>query len=235
MRQVDGRSMLHHLVARRSVWWPTNRGWAALFFLVMIPMATWFFLGEGFLARNRPLPAEALIIEGWIGIEGVRAARIEFDQGHYRYLVTTGELTDNRWGPQRWNYAIEAYELLHRLGVPDDRLIAAPAPETERQRTFTSAAAARDELRHRGIQIRSANVFTLGAHARRSRLVFAKALPGVDVGVIAWHPPTFTSGPWWRSSERAEEFLKETAGYFYELIFNSGRLSNSSSPAPTKP
>jgi uncharacterized SAM-binding protein YcdF (DUF218 family) len=227
--------MLHPLFERRSIWWPTTRGWAVLFAVVLIPLAGWFLWGEAFLERSRRFPAEALIIEGWIGIDGVRAAKAEFEQGNYRYLITTGALTDNRWGTQRWNYAVESYELLRRLGVPDDRLIAAPAVETERQRTFTAALAAHDTLARRGVRLSSAIVFTFGAHARRSRLVYAKALPGVDVGVIAWRPAGYVRVPWWQSSERSEDFLKETAGYLYELLLNSGRFSNSSPPPETKP
>jgi hypothetical protein len=31
---------------------------------------------------------------------------------------------------------------------------------------------------------------------------------------------------WWQSSERAKELLIESAGYLYEVLFNSGRSSN---------
>jgi hypothetical protein len=31
---------------------------------------------------------------------------------------------------------------------------------------------------------------------------------------------------WWQSSERFKEFLEETIGYLYEILLNSGRLTN---------
>jgi hypothetical protein len=72
------------------------------------------------------------------------------------------------------------------------------------------------------------NVFTWGPHARRSHLVFAKVeRPETDVGVVSWAPVSYRQVPWWRSSERAKEFLTETAGYVFEALFNSGRSSNS--------
>jgi hypothetical protein len=58
-------------------------------------------------------------------------------------------------------------------------------------------------------------------------LVFAKVeRPGKKVGVVAWAPTSYGSEPWWRSSERAKDFISETAGYAFELLLNSGRLTN---------
>jgi len=219
--------MLSRLFQRRTIWWPTPAGWLILAVGFCVPATLWFFLGEGFLARSNRLPAEALIVEGWIGIEGVKAAKFEFETGGYRYLVAAGGLTENRWGSQRWNYATEAHDLLLRLGVPADRVINAPAPDTKAQRTFASAITVRQTLEERGLHLANANVFTLGVHARRSRLIFAKALPGTEVGVVSWTPSAYSPGPWWRSSERAEDLIKETAGWLFEALLNSGRMSNS--------
>jgi hypothetical protein len=63
-------------------------------------------------------------------------------------------------------------------------------------------------LDKRGMHNFSANVFTCGAHSRRSRLVFAE-VPGsqIKVGAISWTPPDYPEGPWWKSSERAQDFI----------------------------
>jgi hypothetical protein len=93
------------------------------------------------------------------------------------------------------------------------------------------AVAAWRALQTKEIQPTSINVFTRSSHARRSRLVFAKVFgSGTKVGVISWTPPGYENEPWWRSSERAIDFLKETVGYPFELLLNSGRWSN----APTE-
>ena len=44
----------------------------------------WFNYGELFLALTHRLPAEVLVVEGWIGREGVRAAVDEFERGSYQ-------------------------------------------------------------------------------------------------------------------------------------------------------
>jgi uncharacterized SAM-binding protein YcdF (DUF218 family) len=217
----------NRFIQRQSVWWPTLLGWISIFVFVSGGGLLWWFNFESFLSRTDRLPADTLIVEGWIGVEGVRAAKAEFEQGRYRYIVTVGALTDNRWGPQRWNYATEAAELLVRLGVPSERVIESRSEETVAQRTFASAVAARQNLSLRGIKPAKANVFTRGVHARRSRLLFAKVLgPETEVGAISWTPASAAKGPWWHSTERADDLLKETAGYLYELLLNSGRFTN---------
>lgn len=219
------------LLQRRQVPVPTLWGWACLLVLVGVPLVVWWTYGEEFFSLTQRQPAEALVVEGWIGIDGVSAAKAEFEAGGYRYIVTAGALTNNRWGRQQWNYAIEAGELLHNLGVPAEKVIIAPARDTESHRTFEAALAVRQTLEQRGLHFKNVNVFTLGVHARRSRLVFAKALPaGTAVGVIAWSPPDYRPEPWWRSSSRALDLMKETVGWLFEAGLNSGRTSNSPPP-----
>jgi hypothetical protein len=41
--------------------------------------------------------------------------------------------------------------------------------------------------------------------------------------VISWTPPSYASEPWWRSSERAGDLLKESVGFALEALLNSGR------------
>jgi uncharacterized SAM-binding protein YcdF (DUF218 family) len=175
------------------------------------------------------LPAEVLVVEGWIGRDGVRAAEVEFEQRAYQYVVTSGGMTSaNGWEQPGRSYAEMAGEELLRLGVPKDKIIVAPAKNTETHRTYESAVAVWRALQTRGIQPKVINLFTLGPHARRSRLVFAKAGgQGTKVGVIAWTPPGDQALPWWRSSDRTKALLTETAAYLFEALLNSGRASNS--------
>jgi uncharacterized SAM-binding protein YcdF (DUF218 family) len=188
----------------------------------------WWFKGESFLSVTAKLPAKGLVVEGWIGVEGIRAARVEYEHGGYEFIVATGGLTGERWMEARWSYAEMARKQLISDGVAPERIISAPATDTDSQRTWSSAIAVRRALGARRIAPEALNVFTLAAHARRSRMVFEKVLrPGTQVGVVSWTPPGYQKDPWWHSSERAEDLLKETAGFLYESLFNSGRTASS--------
>jgi uncharacterized SAM-binding protein YcdF (DUF218 family) len=184
--------------------------------------------GESYLTETHRSQADILVVEGWIGREGIGAAVEEFERGGYRYMVASGGLTSGFWEDKPESYAEMAANEMIRLGVPKEKTVVATTENTENHRTFESAVTVWRTLRDAGIKPKALNVFTFGAHARRSALVFAKVNGDVaKIGVIAWVPQEYQAEQWWHSSERAKEMLEETVGYFYELLFNSGRRSNS--------
>jgi uncharacterized SAM-binding protein YcdF (DUF218 family) len=220
------------LVKRRSIWCPTLLGWVCLLALGTAPGLWWWFKAESFFSLTERQPADVLVLEAWIGNEGVRAAAAEFQSHGYRYIVAAGGYTGERWQERRWSYVEMAERELMRAGVPKDKIIGALSRDTEIRRTFESAAAVARQLQSMDIHPKAVNVFTRGSHARRSRLVFAKALgQETKVGVISWLPPEYDTEPWWHSSDRADDVIKETVGYLFELFLNSGRRHNS--PATT--
>jgi uncharacterized SAM-binding protein YcdF (DUF218 family) len=215
-------------VQRRTIWFPTYLGSFLIASLLLISVAWWFACGESFLSLTQRLPADVLVVEGWIGRGGIHAAVAEFEQRGYQYIVATGGLTSGRWEDQPTSYAEMAAREMIQSGVPKERIIVAAAKVTESRRTFESAVAVWRALQVAGIHPKTVNVFTLGPHARRSGLVFAKVdWPGTQVGVVSWIPRDYEAVQWWQSSERSRELLEETAGYLYEALLNSGRGSNS--------
>jgi hypothetical protein len=193
----------------------------------LLSTATWLCVsGESFFSLTRRLPAEVLVVDGWIGKDGLQAAAAEFQRSGYEFVLTTGGLTDDRRSPL--NYCEIAEEEFVRLGISRARIINAPTGEIEHERTFKSALSAWQALRKRGIYPKAINVMTLGPHARRSCLVYAKVFaPVTRVGVIAWVPAYYKTEPWWRSQGRTKCFFKEIVGYPFEVLLNSGRSSNS--------
>ena len=216
------------LLKRQTVWWPTSLGWVAILLAVTILLSWSFLAGEAFLSLTDRLPeAEVLVVEGWIGHDGVRAAAAEFHQHGYAYIATTGGPSLGRWENTHSTYAEMAGLELIESGVPPEQIIIAPCKQTESRRTFESAAAVLRALHAKNLKPDTINVFTYGPHARRSRLVFAKVFSNdAHVGVVAWQPPEDGSGPWWRSSRRAKQMLSESLGYIFEVLLNSARLTN---------
>lgn len=217
------------LFQRRSVIVPTLYGWTAILLLGIAPVLFWWFRGETLLSITKRLPADVLIVEAWTGPEGGRAAGLEFNlpDSHYRHVLVVGGLTGDRWTRKRWSLVDMALLELKECGVPSDKLIPIMVEDSEKQRTFEIAVAAKRALQERGIKPTSVNVLTRGSHARRSQMVFAKVFgEEAEVGIISWAPEGSHQGPWWLSSRRAEELIKETVGFLFEALLNSGRASN---------
>jgi hypothetical protein len=216
------------LIRRRNLPVPTIWGWLLLGALSAGLAVACLFGAESFLATTHRESTDVLVVEAWIGYRGLAAAKDEFVQGHYRYLVAAAGLSESPWERTPLNYADEAGKYLVSLGLSRDEVIVAFSPPTKLQRTHAMAVAARHALYYRGLTPAAINIFSLGAHARRSRLIFAKVFaPETTVGVIAWTPSDRTEKHWWQSSVRSEELLKESAGYIYELVLNSGRRRES--------
>ena len=155
------------LLQRRTVWWPTWFGWCVIVAVLLAPILWSLLAGEAFLSHTQRLPAaEVLVVEGWIGREGVDAAAKEFREQGYKYLATSGGPTLGRWERERSNYAEMAGLELVALGVPRDKIIVAPCKDAESRRTFESAAAVLRALDGAQLQPRAVNVFTYGPHAR---------------------------------------------------------------------
>jgi hypothetical protein len=216
------------LFRRYTILCPTWTGSLCIASILFAVIAAWFSYGETYLAETNRARADILVVEGWIGRNGIRAAVDEFERGHYRYIVASGGLKADRWADKSESYAEMAAAEMIRSGIPKERIVVASSEEMEIHRTFESAVSVWRALRDAGIEPESLNVFTLGPHARRSALVFAKVNShGPQIGVIGWLPPEYKTEVWWNSSERSRELFEETIAYVYELLFDSGRRSNS--------
>ena len=80
--------------------------------------------------------------------------------------------------------------------------------------------ALREWFRANDFHPRTVNVVTEGAHARRTRLLFQKALGDeTRVGVISIRSPDYDGERWWRYSEGLKEVLPEAIAYVYAKVF----------------
>jgi hypothetical protein len=206
------------------VWWPTPLGWCCLGSAPAALLATWILWGESFLSITRRVSADTLVVEGWIHSEGMPVAKNEFERGGYHCLVITGGPSGPSWAERRPNLAESRKQELLHLGMAADQLFAAPCDDSETQRTYESALAAKRMMEARGIHPAGINVLSRGAHARRTAAVYAKVFgPSMNVGIIAWQPYAPQGRSWWRSSERSKELIDESLAYVHESLLNSGR------------
>ena len=88
-------------------------------------------------------------------------------------------------------------------------------------RTFHAAMAVKRWLHEQGLQTTSIDIVTIGPHARRSHLLYERALGAeVKVGVIALEDRRFDRHHWWRSSVGVRAVVGEAIDYLYaRLLF----------------
>ena len=209
------------LVRRREILLPTLRGW--LFLLVMSVGLISFAIKEihPFLAVTDPVSGGDLVVEGWMPAYAFEQAIAEFKRNPYGKLyVTGGPVEDNAASPDLTTYAERGAAIVRSKGVPPDAVQAVPAPHVDRDRTFTSAAALKNWQLEHGVMRRSYHVMTISTHARRTRLLFEKALgEGAIVGITAIADPSYDPKCWWNTSAGVRTVIGETIAYGYARFF----------------
>ena len=94
-----------------------------------------------------------------------------------------------------------------------------PSHVNGRERTFSSAIALRDWFRD-NTPVHTINVVTEGAHARRTRLLYRKAVGrNVTVAIIAVSNADYNPKQWWRYSDGVREVIGESIAYIYAKFF----------------
>jgi len=216
------QSALGGLLVRQYRWGLSR--WAKFFLLIVVlalVMIT-FLDVYPFLAITRRVDADVLVVEGWIHPYAIQVGAEEFNNHSYHRVFTTGGPVVGRGGYVN-DYQTSASvgaDLLKKTGLPGELIQMVPSHVIGRDRTYSSAIALRDWFREHAVQVRSLNIVTEGAHARRTRLLFEKALgPGISVGVIAVNNPDFNAKRWWRYSEGVEDVIDEGVGYLYAKFF----------------
>ena len=206
------------LFRRRQVWLPTVWGWTALIavaggigFATLPHAYRWLAVDEA--ARGPDgRGARLLVVEGWLNPYELDEAARRFRDGHYGRIVTTGGPSfDWPEAPLPTTFAERAAGYLERHGIPGDRVTAVPAPETAVDRTYVSAVQVRDWLRRSGTPVPALDVFTGGAHARRSRVLYRMAFgPDVEIGALSAHPMTGDPDRWWTHSATVKLVVAES-------------------------
>ncbi|MGE5656796.1 MAG: YdcF family protein [Actinomycetota bacterium] len=205
------------LIQRREAWVLTSQGWAVTLLCGMAAMI--FILGNlyPFLALNSPVKADILVVEGWLPDYAVKSAIAEFKLGNYRQLITTGLPVEKGYYLAEYkNFAELTAATCIALGFERDRVIAVPAPNVIKHRTSAAAIALRDWLSTSELKVKAINLYSLGAHSRRSWLIFQAVLsPEIQVGVIAAAPQDYDPNFWWKSSAGFRTVIDEFIAYIY--------------------
>jgi uncharacterized SAM-binding protein YcdF (DUF218 family) len=177
---------------------------------------------QPFLAETHRVDTNVLVAEGWIHEYAIRRAVEEFKRGSYEHIYSTGGPVTGS-GHYINDYQTSASvgaDLLKNAGVPPEFVQMVPSRVMDRDRTYGSAVALREWFREHNMRVHSINVLTEDAHARRTRLLFQKALgKNVTVGIIAVPNPDYDARHWWRYSEGVKDVGSEAFAYIYARFF----------------
>src|SRR5208283_2894306 len=198
-----------NLVKKTELWVPTWRGWVLIVFAIFGMVAGYVRNIDSFLSVSEPVQAQILAVEEWIPPYAIESAASEFKDHGYTLLVVLGN--ERRW----------VVPLLKEAGVDERQIVKVPVQPVLKDRTFSFAVALRNWVTASGMSGKAVNVYTLGVHARRSWLLFRKALgPDFTVGIISCADPYYDPKRWWESSEGFKTVIDETIAYIYtEVVF----------------
>lgn len=209
------------MIDKRERWGLTLWGW-----LVVAIVAGAGLLGavpriHGFLASEYRVRGQVLVIEGWIPDYAIHGAVSEFEKNGYDLMVAVGgPITLGSHVSGFRSYAELAHVRLKALGAEEARIVVLETTDIMKDRTYQSARAVQQWISSNRADLKGLDVYTLGAHARRSRLLFKKVLGDrVAVGVIAAKNQSYDERNWWRSSNGARTVVGELVAYIYAAVF----------------
>ncbi|NJL47273.1 MAG: DUF218 domain-containing protein [Leptolyngbyaceae cyanobacterium SM2_5_2] len=178
-----------------------------------------------FLSVSRPVEAQVLIVEGWVGDDALTQASKLFWQEGYRAIITTGPpLLRGTFLSHYKTHAQLAAATLVALGIQADLIIPMPCPAIENYRTYSAALAVQQTLSTQWPDLNAVNLFTVGCHARRSWYIYRRLLQaeGIAVGVIA-ADPGFELATWWQTSSGVRTVVGEGIAYLYVRLIRWNR------------
>jgi hypothetical protein len=211
------KSALFGFLNQKPRWSLSLRGWITLLALMILSAVAFVFRVHPFLAVNHPLPSDVLVVEGWITDQSFSGVISEVKKGGYKTIYTTGGVIN--WGSAAkygGTYAGYSAARLRDAEIATNCIVSVPSSDKDWERTYSSAIALRNHFRTNNIEHTTLNIVTAGPHARRTRLLYQRALGSkISVGIIALPRDDYDPVHWWRTSTGIREVVSELAAYVY--------------------
>ncbi len=202
---------------RKLTWF----GWLLL--ILFLVLAYRIFLGDicEYLSVNEPVKAETMIIEGWVDNLALKDALNYYQKHHFKHLVVTGQPVTQWHDYVKFkNTAEGATAILRSYGFKDS-IYQAVIPRTVYiDRTYNTAIASRIVFEQHPQWEHCFDIFSVGVHARRTRLMFKRAFGNeYRIGILADVDRTFDPAHWWRSSKGFRNVSNEFVAFTYVWLF----------------
>ncbi len=199
----------------------TFLGWLLLLFVLYLLYR--IFLGDicAYLSVNEPIKAKTLIVEGWVNDHALKDAINFYHKNNYKHLIVTGQpITQWKDYVKFTNTAEAASAVIKSYGFTDT-IYRAVIPNTVLiNRTYHTAVVARALFKQHPHWAHSFNIFSVGVHARRTRLMFRRAFgKAYRIGIISDVDRTFDPNHWWKSSKGFRNVSNEFVAFSYVWAF----------------
>lgn len=209
------------LFKKSTFYAPTLTGWILIGLNLSAILMIFLLNIHPYLAQSAPVDGELLVVEGWQPDYALKEAARIFSEGNYKLLVSTGgPLDQGSYLLQYKTYADLARLSFHEMGIADSLTVAVPAESVRKDRTYQSAVALKKWLDSSEISVKKIDLLSLGAHTRRSAMIFEKVLkPQIKVGKISVENADYNSDSWWKSSEGVKTVYSEFISLVYTFFF----------------
>ena len=195
---------------------------AKIIFLIVFLLLLFIMIrgAYGFLSPQKTVETKILVVEGWLNDYALEESLSLFHEDSYEMMLITG-------GPLNTGYVLMDYKstadvalgTLLELGANPETTIAINRDLVWRDRTYKSALELRKYLKREMPEVDSFNLVSLGAHSKRSYLLFKRAMPEYEIGIISMQERLYDPERWWNTSKGLRTIITEGIGYFYVLFF----------------
>ncbi len=197
--------------------------WGWLLVLLILYLIYRIFLGDicAYLSVNDPIAAKTLVVEGWVDDHALKDAVDFYQKNNYRHLIITGiPITQRKDFVKFKNTAEAASAMIKSFGFTDSIYKAVIPTTIFIDRTYNTAVSTRILFEQHPHWLHSFNIFSVGVHARRTRLMFDRAFgKKYRIGIISDVDHTFDPDHWWRSSKGFRNVSNEFVAFSYVWAF----------------
>ncbi|GMT45667.1 MAG: hypothetical protein IEMM0006_1499 [bacterium] len=213
--------MKFRLVVKKYCRRLTFSGWLVLLLMLILIYRIWLGNVGGWLSLNHPIKAKTLVVEGWIEDYALKNAVGYYEKNGYEHLIVTG-IPITQWHDYvAFKNTAEGAEAVIKGDGFKDSIYQAVIPRSVTiNRTYNTAVATRILFEKHPGWGKTFNVYSVGVHARRTRLMFERAFGDeYKIGIIADTDRTFDPEHWWKSSKGFRNVSNEFVAFNYVWAF----------------
>lgn len=210
------------LFKRKNILVPSLGGWILILSIFVLLLIFLMKNVYSFLAYEKPAETRVLVVEGWIPDNGLQEAIAHYNSNDYTHMIITGvPISQWTYASPFSNMADASARSMKELHFTDS-IYTVHIPSTIlRDRTYATAIALELKWNSFGIPSNTFDLFTMGAHSRRSALMFENVFGTRLKGVIISTDATFEAEKWYKSSRGFRIVVSELISWVYAKLFFS--------------